>query len=52
MTQGSFLRDKGKYHEAISYFDKALEIDPNDPILLSNKGATLIDLKEELEGGI
>ena len=34
----------GKYKEALKCYDKALELDPNDPRTLNNKALTLSDL--------
>ena len=36
--------DLGRYDEAIQYYDKALQIDPNDTVALNNKGVALSDL--------
>ena len=33
-----------RYDEAIQYFDKALQIDPNDTVALNNKGDALYQL--------
>ncbi len=38
-----------RYDEAIQYFDKALEIDPNDIFALSNKGYGLARQKKYIE---
>lgn len=46
LMSGSRLYNDGKYPEAISEFDKALVIAPNDPIALSNKAGALIDMNE------
>ena len=46
LISGSRLYDNGKYPEAISEFDKALVIAPNDPIALSNKAGALIDMNQ------
>ena len=46
ISTAAYLFDEGKYHESISYNDKALEIDPKDPIALSNKAACYMELKE------
>ena len=36
----------GKYSEAISLFDKALALEPNNTLALSNKGTTLAYLQK------
>jgi tetratricopeptide (TPR) repeat protein len=41
---GISLMQEGKFIEAIEYFDKILEIEPNDSIALGNKGAALTQL--------
>ncbi|HEY8110782.1 MAG TPA: tetratricopeptide repeat protein [Candidatus Nitrosotenuis sp.] len=46
LISGSRFYDDGKYPEAISEFDKALVISPNDPIALSNKAGALIDMNQ------
>lgn len=46
VTAGAIFRDKENYKDAISCFDKALEIDQNDPLALSNKGGALIEMKK------
>lgn len=46
VTAGAIFRDKENYEDAISCFDKALEIDQNDPLALSNKGGALIEMKK------
>lgn len=38
---GKLLADDNKYEEAIEKYDKALEINPKDPIALYNKGVAL-----------
>ncbi len=38
---GIFLSQNGRFDEAISHFQKALEIKPNDPEFLSNLGISL-----------
>ena len=43
---GSSLIQEGKFFEAIEYFDKILEIEPNDSIALGNKGAALTQLNK------
>ena len=42
--EGATLLALGRYEEAIVYFDKALEIDPNDTMALYNKGTALLAL--------
>jgi tetratricopeptide (TPR) repeat protein len=42
--KGDSLNDLGRYEEAITYYDKALSIEPNDILALSNKGIALDDL--------
>jgi tetratricopeptide (TPR) repeat protein len=39
--KGYALNNLGKYEEAIQYFDKALQIDPNDTDALRGKGYAL-----------
>jgi tetratricopeptide (TPR) repeat protein len=43
-NKGLGLANLGKYDEAIKYFDRALDIDPNNIGALTNKGASLIYL--------
>jgi hypothetical protein len=40
-VKGNSLYIQGNYAEAITYFDKALAVDPNDKVALGNKGAAL-----------
>jgi len=42
--EGNDLLGEGKYEEAISIYDKALVIDPNHVLTLSNKGFALLNL--------
>ena len=46
VTAGTIFRDEENYEDAISCYDKALEIDQNDPLALSNKGGALIEMKK------
>lgn len=46
LTIASLFFDDGKYADAISYNDKVLQIDPNDPVALSNKAACFMELKQ------
>ncbi|TBR12356.1 MAG: tetratricopeptide repeat protein [Candidatus Nitrosotenuis sp.] len=46
LSSGSRFYDDGKYPEAISEFDKALAIAPDDPIALSNKAGALIEMSQ------
>jgi len=43
---GISLMQEGKFFEAIEYFDKILEVEPNDSIALGNKGAALTQLNK------
>jgi tetratricopeptide (TPR) repeat protein len=43
-SQGLKLLNSGKANQSISYFDKALAINPNNFFALYNKGAVLVDL--------
>jgi len=43
--KGTELLNSGKYEEAISYFDKVLEIEPANIDAMNNKGASLISLE-------
>ena len=43
---GASLMQEGKFFEAIEYFDKILEVEPNDSIALGNKGAALTQLNK------
>ena len=42
--KGMAYLNEGNYTDAISYFDKALAINPNYPLALNNKGAALYGL--------
>ena len=44
MDKGDSLFDQGRYEEAITYYDEALFIDPNDVSALNNKGFALDNL--------
>jgi tetratricopeptide (TPR) repeat protein len=44
LNKGRELSNLGKHQEAISYFDKALAIDPNDVDALDNKGLAVANL--------
>jgi len=41
INQGKALAAQGQYEEAITYYDKALEIDPTYLDALNNKGTVL-----------
>lgn len=43
-SAGLALMQQGKFQDALQYFDKILNIDPNEPIALGNKGAALTQL--------
>ena len=45
LDTGNELLNEGKYDEAIVYYDKALEIKPNDVDALNNKGLALYNLE-------
>ena len=40
------LIEKSKFLEANKYYDKALNLNPNDPVVLRNKGISLANLKQ------
>ena len=42
LQKGLELNNASRYNEAIPYFDKVLEIDPNNMAALSNKGSALL----------
>ena len=44
LAEGNSFADLGKYEEAISYYDKVLEIDPNNLNVLGKKGDALVKL--------
>nr|MDO8082566.1 tetratricopeptide repeat protein [Candidatus Freyarchaeota archaeon] len=44
INKGNSLVDKGKYEEAIKFYDKALKINPQDVVALTNKGTALDQL--------
>ena len=44
LNYGNSYYEQGEYQEAITWFDKALEIDPNYVFALHNKGLALIQL--------
>jgi tetratricopeptide (TPR) repeat protein len=44
VDKGNSLVDKGKYEEAINFYDKALGISPQDVVALTNKGTALDQL--------
>lgn len=48
-TIGMSLLQQGKFNDALEYFDKILAIDPNDVIILGNKGAALTQLNRHDE---
>jgi curved DNA-binding protein CbpA len=43
-NKGGALYFLGKYNEAIKCYDKAIEIDPNNPVVWNNKGLALNSL--------
>jgi len=43
---GASLISNGKYEESIKYYDKILEVNPNDANALLNKGSVLIELNK------
>ena len=45
-NKGNALYNLGKNNESITYYDKALAINPNDTIALNNKGNALVRLSE------
>ena len=47
--KGDELTELGKYEEAISFYDKILEIDPNNLVALNKKGANLANLDKPEE---
>ena len=44
INEGIALYEQGQYEDAITYYDKALEIDPNDIDALNNKELALSNL--------
>jgi tetratricopeptide (TPR) repeat protein len=44
-NKGNALDNLGKHQEAIQYYDKALDLEPNDVIALEDKGSAL-DLRK------
>ena len=50
--QGIMNIELGNFEEAISYFDKALQIDPDNMVYLKNKGAVLILQEKYYEASI
>jgi len=50
--QGIVNIELGNYEEAISYFDKAIQIDPDNMIYLKNKGTVLILQEKYYEASI
>jgi Tetratricopeptide repeat/PKD domain len=48
-SKGIALENQGKYAEAITYYDRALAIDPNNKFALSNKGNALDSLGKYAE---
>jgi Flp pilus assembly protein TadD len=42
--KGVSFMERGNSSEAINYFDKALELDPNNLKVLNGKGAALVEL--------
>jgi len=46
VNKGSTLIDLERYEESIKYFDKVLEIQPNNITALVNKGVALQELKK------
>ena len=50
MIKLSALYNQGKYAEAITYYDKALAIDPNDKEALNGKGDALTIQSNDTQG--
>jgi len=48
-NKGGALYFLGKYDEAIECYDKAIEIDPNNPVVWNNKGLALYHLDKHEE---
>jgi Tfp pilus assembly protein PilF len=48
-NKGVSLYNLGKYHEAISCFDRILVLNPNAGQVLKNKGDTLIKLERHAD---
>src|SRR5689334_22023953 len=43
-NKGTSLYNLGRFNESIVYFDKALDIDPNNVVALDNKGSALLSV--------
>lgn len=41
ITKGRSLNELGRYHEAVEWFDRAIEIDPDEAEAYENKGNSL-----------
>jgi tetratricopeptide (TPR) repeat protein len=52
VARAAYFRKVAKYEEAIQDFTKALEIDPNDTDILSNRGITFVNGLEQFDEGI
>ncbi|WP_268544000.1 tetratricopeptide repeat protein [Candidatus Nitrosotenuis cloacae] len=46
ITEGALLFNEGRYNEAIGCYEKALQIDPTDSVVLSNMGGAYVELKK------
>jgi len=45
LTKGDVLYDSGNFREAIDHYDKAIQINPNDHVALTQKGKALFELQ-------
>jgi tetratricopeptide (TPR) repeat protein len=48
-NKGASLNDRGRYEEALTYFDEAIQFDPRDASAYNNKGYSLSKLGRDAE---